>query len=118
MNLLPPLELSTGVEGRPKTVAKNQVTEKIVILQPITMKIPNKYGIYSPSKLSPQKEINYSEFLSKYADRPKKIRVCFDEAPSPDTILQRSEFITAYGYGLDCWYIVASNGSGNGAVGM
>jgi hypothetical protein len=101
-----------------------EVTEKIyikndvVILQPITMRFPNCHGVHSLSKLKTQKEVSYKEFLTRYADRPRKIRICFDEIPSPDTLLQQSEFITAYGYELDCWYIVTSNGNGDGPTGM
>lgn len=83
----------------------------MVVLQPIAMRIPNSYGVYSPSKLEPLKKISYEEFLSHYADHPRKIRVCFDEKPSWDTLLERSELVTAYGFGLDCWYIMAANGT-------
>lgn len=77
-----------------------------VILQPVVMRIPNRHGIYSPSKFTPKKEISYEKFLSRYADHPRRIRICFDEIPSPDTLLQKSELVTAYGFGLDCWYII------------
>jgi hypothetical protein len=83
----------------------------IVILQPITMRIPNSHGVYSPSKLRPPKLISHEEFLSRYANHPKGMRVCFDETLSPATIFERSELITAYGFGLDCWYIIVSHHS-------
>jgi hypothetical protein len=79
-----------------------------VILQPITMRIPNCHGVYSPSQLRPPKVVSYREFLSRYANHPRRIQVCFDETPSPATIVERSDPITAYSFGLDCWYIVAA----------
>jgi hypothetical protein len=103
---LSPEELPTGIVSQPEIVTKTQPAERVVILQPIAMRVPNRYGIYSPSKLKPKREISYREFLSCYADHSRKIRVCFDETPSASTIFQRSELITAYGSGLDCWYIV------------
>jgi len=77
-----------------------------VVLQPVTMRIPNSHGVYSPSRLRTPKVVSYDEFLKRYANHPTGIRVCFDEILSPATILERSELVTAYGFGLDCWYIV------------
>lgn len=82
--------------------------EEVVILQPVAMRIPNRHGVYSPSKLKPKKKISYEEFLSYYADYPIKIRICFDETPSSATIFQRSALVTAYSSSLDCWYTVES----------
>jgi hypothetical protein len=79
-----------------------------VILQPVTMRIPNRYSIYSPSRLKPKIAVSYEEFLSQYAKYPRGIHICFDVIPTPDAILQRTKLITAYGFGLDCWYIVAA----------
>jgi hypothetical protein len=78
----------------------------MVILQPIAMRIPNSQGVYSPNKLEPQKEMRYEEFLSRYADNPRKIRVCFNETLSLDILLREAKLVTAYSFGLDCWYIV------------
>ncbi len=78
----------------------------LVTLQPLTMRIFNSHGIYFPSKLKPKKVLSYEEFLGQYADHPVKLRVCFDEEPSSTTMLQRSELVTAYGFGLDGCYIV------------
>jgi len=80
--------------------------QRMVILQPIVMRIPNSRNVYSPSRLRPKKEISYNEFLAQYANQARGIRICFEETPSPATIFQRSELITAYSFGLDCWYIV------------
>ena len=87
-------------------IDRSHLEKDVVILQPITMRIPNNYDIYFPSKLRSKKEINYEEFLLRYADTPKKVRVCFDISPSLNAILQNSRIITAYNFGLDCWYIV------------
>jgi hypothetical protein len=92
---------------------ENCSKKRTVILQPLAIRIPNRYGVYSPSKLEPQKEISYQEFLSRYADYPRKIRVCLDETPSSETLLQKSEWFTAYSFGLDCWYVVVTNSPDN-----
>lgn len=79
-----------------------------VTLQPVSMSIPNSFGIYSPDKLKPKKIISSSEFLKLYAPYPTEIHLCFDETPSSDTMLQRSEKVSAYSFGLyDPWYVVA-----------
>ena len=80
--------------------------ERTVILQPIAMTIPNSHGVYSPSRLRPKQEISYKEFLVRYANQARGIRISFDETPSPATILKESQIVTAYSLGLDCWYIV------------
>ncbi len=82
--------------------------EHLVTLQPVAMVIPNAHCVYSPSRIEPKKEISYDEFLTKYANHPRSIHVCFDEKPSSTTVFERSEIVTAYGIGLDCWYIVVS----------
>lgn len=89
-----------------KTVGKIRPQNGIVILQPVAMRIPNSHGVYSPSKLRSKKAMSYEEFLARYANHPRAIRICFDETPSSATIFERSESITAYGLGLDCWYII------------
>lgn len=99
-------EGSSWISSQPESSARTDSEQRIVILQPIAMRIPNRHGVYSLDKLRPKKEINYREFLTEYSDQPRKIRVCFNEVLSPSTILQQSEFVTAYGYGLDCWYII------------
>ncbi|UCG12285.1 MAG: hypothetical protein JSU72_17585 [Deltaproteobacteria bacterium] len=90
----------------PDTVDQIRPNGGTVILQPIAMRIPNSHGVYSPSQLRPQKAVSYEEFLARYANHPRGMRVCFDEIPTPTTIIERSELVTAYGFGLDCWYVV------------
>ncbi|MBE7550463.1 MAG: hypothetical protein HS126_05235 [Anaerolineales bacterium] len=103
-------ELASFIEAKySKALDEINLKEGQVTLQPIVMRIPNSYGVYSPSKLEPQKKIYYEEFLSRYAEYPREIRVCLDETPTPSTLFQRSKLITAYGFGLDCWYIVVAN---------
>jgi hypothetical protein len=92
----------------PDTADQTHLEGGTVILQPITMRIPNCHGVYSPSQLRPPKVVSYEEFLARYADRPIGIWVCFDETPAPATINERSKLVTAYSFGLDCWYIVAA----------
>jgi len=75
-------------------------------LQPVAMRVPNRHHIYAPSKLASRKTIPYHEFLARYADHPRQIRICFAETYVVDEMLQQSEWLTAYSFGLDCWYIV------------
>jgi hypothetical protein len=78
-----------------------------VTLQPITMVIPTREAIYAPSRLKQPKVISDTEFLARYADHPRPILVSFEQdgKSNPQTV-------TAYGYGLDCWYIVAGEIAG------
>jgi hypothetical protein len=104
----------TAIEIRQQEgVAENVSDGQIVTLQPLAMRIPNGYGIYSPSKISPKKQICYKEFISHYKDHSRKIRVCFDELPpsDPEILFKRSELVTVYGFGLDCWYTLESTTS-------
>ena len=107
----PPDGESAPVPNRKRLETLNHILQcgGAVILQPVTMRIPNSTGVYSPSQLRPVKEISYQEFLTRYADHPIGIWVCFDETPSSSTILERSVLTTAYGIGLDCWYIVEAH---------
>jgi hypothetical protein len=86
----------------------NEIPSKrgMVILKPITMRIPNTYNVYSPSKLRSQKVVPYEEFLDQFANQPLGIRFCIDDPPCASTIFERSKLTTAYGFGLDCWYII------------
>jgi hypothetical protein len=100
---------STFEDQQFELVEKSLSEDGTMILQPITMSIPNSCGVYSPSKLRSKKEISCEEFLTQYAHYSREIRVCFVENITPETLLQKSEFVTAYGFGLNCWYIVTSN---------
>ncbi len=73
-----------------------------ITLQPIAMVTPTREGIYAPSRLEQSKTIDYQEFLKKYADRPRPIKVSFvaDGKSNP-------KIVTAYGFDMDCWYIIA-----------
>jgi hypothetical protein len=73
-----------------------------VILQPVTMLRPNAQFIYAPSKLRPVKRISEREFVTCYAGSAQAIQVSFeaDGVSNPQPV-------TAYGRGLDCWYIVS-----------
>jgi len=94
---------------RSENIEKNSLKNRRVALQPLAMRIFNSEGIYFPSKLRPKKMISYEEFISDYADYPINILVCFDDKPSSDTMLERAEFVTAYGFGLGGCYIIASD---------
>jgi|GEM_PF-1105235 len=82
---------------------------KTITLQPIAMITPNQQGIYAPSRLEQPKTIDYKQFLKKYADHPRPIKVSFE--PDGKSLPQ---VITAYGFGLDCWYIVSKNKKAGG----
>lgn len=78
-----------------------------IVLQPVAMVIPNRACIYSPSHLEPPIEVGSEEFRDGFAMRPRRLRVCFDESPSSQTIVQRSELVTVYfGKGLTYWYCI------------
>jgi len=96
---------------------QSQPKDAVVTLQPIAMRIPNRHGIYSPSKIRPQKQISYEDFLSRFADYSRQIRVCFDEKPASETLLANAHLVTAYGSGLDCWYIVAAGSDDEATAG-
>jgi hypothetical protein len=89
----------------------NEIDPKpnVVVLLPVAIRIPNSHSVYSPSKLRSTKEISYEEFLLRYANHFVEIYICFDEEPSIDTILERSELVEAYGFGRDGWYIIPPN---------
>lgn len=70
-------------------------------MKPITMVRPTRDFIYTPSRLRPSKEIEYSEFVERYADHPRNIKVSFDEDG-----ISNPQPTTAYGFGLDAWWIV------------
>jgi hypothetical protein len=97
---------STPSTPQPEAARRIPTQDGIVILQPVAMRIPNRHSVYSPSRLRSRRKVSYDEFLARYANHPYAIRICFDETPSPATIFERSELLTAYGCGLDCWYIV------------
>lgn len=77
-----------------------------VILQPIAIRIPNKYCIYSLSKLRSTKLMGYEEFWSEYIDQSRKVRVCFEEFIQADKMLLNSAVVKAYGFSYDGWYII------------
>jgi hypothetical protein len=81
-----------------------QGSERIKMAR-VAMLRPSRECIYAPSRLQPaQKTIPYTEFLERYADYPRVIQVSF-----ADDCLSNAQPVTAYGRGLDCWYIVAPN---------
>lgn len=77
-----------------------------LVLQPVTMRIFNSYGIYFPSKLQPEKIVTHDEFLEQYADFPIEMLICFDDRPDYEMLLEQAKAVTAYGFGLDCYYII------------
>ena len=76
--------------------------ERSFRLQPIAMVRPNGQGIYAPSRIRSIKEMSESEFFERYFSngQPRAIQVSFEEDG-----LSNPQLVTAYGYGLDCWYI-------------
>jgi hypothetical protein len=71
-------------------------------LQPIVMVTPTRECIYAPNRLELPREIPEREFVEKYADHPIMILVSFE----PDG-KSNPQQVTAYGHGLDCWYILS-----------
>ena len=66
-------------------------------LLPLAMRVPNRDGIYAPSKLESEKKLSISEF-EKYSGVEVKVSFDRDGISNPQTM-------TAYGFGLDCWYL-------------
>ena len=71
-------------------------------ITPVAMITPTKESIYAPSRLSPPRQISQKEFVDRYADHPIQLLVSFD----PDG-RSNPQPVTAYGIGLDVWYIVS-----------
>ena len=76
------------------------MTGKTVTLQHVAMVVPTAEFIYAPDGW-PAKELDYTEFLEKFADRPHVVQVSFADDGFSDP-----QPMTAYGFGLDCWYIL------------
>ena len=75
-----------------------------VILQPIAMVWPNAAGVYAPSRLQKPKRISEQQFLERYADYGRSVKVSFaaDGVSNPQDV-------TAYGRGY--WWIVTEGGT-------
>ena len=73
---------------------------KKITLVPVIMRVPSKDCIYTPSRWQRKKRISEQEFIEKYADYGRIIKVSFNR----DGISNPQE-VTAYGRGLDCWWI-------------
>ena len=76
------------------------MSERTITLIGITMRVPTDKFIYSPSCSQKPKIISYERFLERYAGHPYKILVSFE----PDGV-SNPQPTTAYGYGLDAWWI-------------
>ncbi len=70
------------------------------------MTIPNIQNVYTPSKVLLQKTVSRQEFLLKYAEHPREIKVCFVETDSPEVLVKNTQRVTAYNPGMSCWYMV------------
>jgi hypothetical protein len=73
-----------------------------ITLQPIALLVPNSQFVHAPLHNRPPRQLPAAEFRARYADEPRAIRVSFaaDGVSNPQRV-------TAYGRGLDCWWIVA-----------
>ena len=69
----------------------------MIKLIPLAMRVPNSQGIYTLSKHSKPKKINQSDFI-KYNGVDIKVSFHKDGISNPQTM-------TAYAYGMDCWYL-------------
>lgn len=66
-----------------------------ITLIPLAIRKPG--GGYTLSKNREPKRVTMEYFLTRFADNPRVITVSIDGHTKP---------ITAYGFGLDCWWIV------------
>jgi len=80
--------------------------EEMVTLHPLAMRIPNEHGIYQTSKIKQVETITAAELQERFGGCCKQIRVCLGDVQSEDELLAQSKMVIAYGFGLDCWYIV------------
>lgn len=67
-------------------------------LTPLAMRVPNSRGVYAPSRLSKPKVIDFLTFMLNYNSIEALVSFENDGLSNP-------EKTTAYGYGLDCWYL-------------
>ena len=74
---------------------------EIVTLIPIAMVTPTRESIYAPSRISKPRVIGRAEFMLKYSDHPRQIKVSFEADGKSNW-----QEITAYGFGPDAWYIL------------
>lgn len=75
------------------------MTDKsIYLLTPLAMRVPNRKGIYALSKLRKSKVISSDEF-SYYTSVNMLVSHESDGISNP-------ELVDAWGYRLDCWYLV------------
>ena len=69
-----------------------------ITLQRIAMRVPNRAGIYMPSRTQKPTTVDYNEFLEKYTNYVKSVKVRFASN-------ERWYHVTAYKNGM-FWYIV------------
>jgi hypothetical protein len=72
-----------------------------MVLRKLAMVRPNAECIYAPSRITKDRTIGEREFLMRYADYARVIYVSFERDG-----VSNPQPVTAYGRGLDCWYIV------------
>lgn len=82
-----------------------------VKLTRIAMVTPNSKGVYASSRQTGSKIISQEEFNAKYADSARSIEV----SSARDGVSNPCR-TTAYGSGLDCWYIAESIPSPHGSI--
>lgn len=70
--------------------------ESIVKITPLAMTVPNEGGVYSISKIMQSESLTLPEFNKRFRGYNKKIKI---------GNLNNWEYKTAFGYGLDCWYL-------------
>lgn len=80
---------------------KRKSDDLMIKLIPVVMATVTRECIYAPSRLRKPMVISYEEFLKKYAEYAHSIQVSFE----PDG-KSNPQLVTAYGHGLDCWYII------------
>lgn len=76
----------------------------MITLQPVTL-CPEMaaQGVYQPSRRRGVEDITLAEFLAKYADSSRSIKVLINGTVTA---------VTAYGHGLGLWHIIAPQEGG------
>ena len=84
-------------------------TNRTVTLQPVSMVLPTKRCVYSPSAIEDRIQISYTDFLHRLTDAGQAMWFNPDPSPTYDTINSGAKRVTAYLDVLDWragWFVV------------
>ena len=79
-----------------KATPQIKISGNTVVLQPVSMVLPTKRCVRSPSRFDTQVQIPYAEFLRRYADRGRGLWYNSDPDPTHKTINSGAKRVTGY----------------------